>query len=840
MRCTPSHLSLPYLAVGIVLHSILVVSLLMPRLVSLCFASTTVSAGSTLRSLANHDPDFDDSRLKWLGAAIFSEPLSLGTDSSRIVLTLTIVAIQSLLIVGLLLERNRKQKAARALAQSEERYRNLVETQTELICRYLPDTTLIFVNDAYCRYFGKSQQELLGKQFLDLIPESAREPARLHVASLLKNPRSQSHEHAVLRADGSIGWQQWTDHVSSRNGRVELQGIGRDITERKEAENALMISEEFNRRIVESSSDCVKVLDLEGNLIYMSEQGQSLLEIKDIDALLGTSWIDLWTGPHRARAREAVLKASEGSFGSFRGFGTTFKGTLRWWHTVISPMRGASGNIERLLAVSRDVTEQEHALNALQESEERFAKAFRANPQPMSLTTLDEGQYIEVNDSFLQITGYRRHEVIGHTPSELELYEDPQARQTLLVDPLLRSEVVRNVELNFKTKAGDTKVMLSSAERIDLNGIACVLVASNDITKRKVLEENLRLSEREFSTLLQNSPDVIARLDRHLRYIYISPSIERVTGLPPEHFVGKTPRELDLADYDWLGFEEHCNEAINLKVSSQRAVDYRNKKYWTRVIPEFAANGSVESVMTISEDVTDRIRSDQELAKLTVRLFNLQDEERRRIARELHDGSAQNLFAISVNLAKLNQLNGPSEEFRQVISECQLLCDQSLQEIRTLSYLLHPPLLDEAGLVSALKWYVDGFTKRTGIYVDVYAQEVGRLPSDIEMALFRIVQEALTNVRKHSGSETASIRLEGKHSTVTLEIKDQGRGLHTMDNRSETNRLISAGVGIPGMRQRLLQLGGSLEIVDSESGTTISAIVPVRNGVNHVTNTSCG
>src|SRR6478752_3679813 len=176
--------------------------------------------------------------------------------------------------------------------------------------------------------------------------------------------------------------------------------------------------------------------------------------------------------------------------------------------------------------------------------------------------------------------------------------------------------------------------------------------------------------------------------------------------------------------------------------------------------------------MTICEDVTDRVRSERELTDLTARLFTIQDDERRRIARELHDGTAQNLFAISVDLAKLgtfvNQDNG---ECHSLIAESQSLVEQSLQEIRTLSYLLHPPLLDQAGLVSALQWYDEGFTKRCGIFVEFHAQPIGRLASEVEMALFRVVQEALSNVRRHADSENASIRLEHRQSHIVLEIK---------------------------------------------------------------------
>src|SRR6266850_216297 len=245
-----------------------------------------------------------------------------------------------------------------------------------------------------------------------------------------------------------------------------------------------------------------------------------------------------------------------------------------------------------------------------------------------------------------------------------------------------------------------------------------------EIAERKRIEERLitqteilQRGEREFSTLVENSPDIIARLDRNLHYIYMSPELERATGISPDQFIGKTSSQVTLKDYDWQSFEATCREAIKEKKTIHQAIDYGGRHYFTRVIPELGSNGAVESLMTISEDVTDRVRAEQELIHLTAQMFRLQDVERRRIARELHDGTAQNLFGISVNLAKLNQLSRGKTETKQLIEECESLGNKTLQEIRTLSYLLHPPLLDEAGLVSALQWYVQGFSKRSGIYV---------------------------------------------------------------------------------------------------------------------------
>jgi len=477
----------------------------------------------------------------------------------------------------------------------------------------------------------------------------------------------------------------------------------------------------------------------------------------------------------------------------------------------------------------------------LNESEERFSKAFRGNPQPMSITTLEEGRYVDVNASFLMMSGYTRQEIIDHTSIELQIFKTEEERHKLLVEPLLTTGSVRNLEMAFRTSNGDFKTLLSSAELLELAGQECILVASSDISDRKILEQDLRLSEREFSTLVQNSPDIISRLDQDLRFIYISPALDKMTEIPAENFIGKRPSEMSLPGYDFKSFEVACLESVNTKASVHRVFSQGNKSYSTRIIPEFSPEGAVESLMIICEDVTDRVRSEKELTDLTARLFTIQDDERRRIARELHDGTAQNLFAISVDLAKLGTLvNQDNGECHSLIAESQSLVEQSLQEIRTLSYLLHPPLLDQAGLVSALQWYVQGFTKRSGIYIDLFAQPIGRLPSDVEMALFRVVQEGLTNVRRHSGCEIAKIRLERKAETVILEISDEGIGLGTnsKNGNGHSDSSIGMGVGIPGMRQRLRQLGGELEIKSSELGTNISVVVPLTNGANHGTNPS--
>jgi PAS domain S-box-containing protein len=210
------------------------------------------------------------------------------------------------------------------------------------------------------------------------------------------------------------------------------------------------------------------------------------------------------------------------------------------------------------------------------------------------------------------------------------------------------------------------------------------------------------------------------------------------------------------------------------------------------------------------------------LRMLSARLLQMQDDERRRIARELHDSAGQILVALNLNLAPVEEeLQKNNSGLAGQITESLRLIEELSRDLRTMSHLLHPPLLDEAGLLSAVRWYVEGFAERSKIQVDLHLDpKIGRLPAELETAIFRIVQECLTNIHRHSGSSSASIFITLDLHDIRVEICDQGKGLPTS---------IRPGVGIQGMRERVRQLGGHLEIESGNGGTRVTAIVPTNS-----------
>jgi len=236
-----------------------------------------------------------------------------------------------------------------------------------------------------------------------------------------------------------------------------------------------------------------------------------------------------------------------------------------------------------------------------------------------------------------------------------------------------------------------------------------------------------------------------------------------------------------------------------------------------------------EANQNLQEEIGERMQVAKSLEELSTRLLNIQDEERHRLARELHDSTAQSLAALSMNLA----LAGRSREAldaraKSALDESVGLAERCSREIRSLSYLLHPPLLEEVGLPAALRWLVEGFSRRSGIAVALEVpDEFGRLPMEVENALFRIVQECLTNVQRHSESGSAWIDLARSQQWINLEVRDDGRGLpaEVLSRRGGVQLL---GVGILGMRERVRQLGGRLGIDSKGKGTTVRVEIPLK------------
>src|SRR6202140_1462077 len=241
----------------------------------------------------------------------------------------------------------------------------------------------------------------------------------------------------------------------------------------------------------------------------------------------------------------------------------------------------------------------------------------------------------------------------------------------------------------------------------------------------------------------------------------------------------------------------------------------------------------------VAERTADLNAANENLGELSGRLQQMRDEERRQIARELHDSVGQLLAAVSMNIGVVQlQADRLDSIGARAVSENAAVVDQISREIRTISHLLHPPLLDVAGLASALRWYVDGFSERSKIKVNLdIPAEFGRLSDEMEIAIFRMIQECLTNIHRHSGSPAAAIRMHEEDHRVLVEVEDNGNGI-SLEKQLELSAPGRSGVGFRGMRERFRQLRGTLEIQSEGRGTTVIATLPLATDSQGGSNTN--
>ncbi|MDE3137613.1 MAG: PAS domain-containing protein [Acidobacteriota bacterium] len=355
-----------------------------------------------------------------------------------------------------------------------------------------------------------------------------------------------------------------------------------------------------------------------------------------------------------------------------------------------------------------------------------------------------------------------------------------------------------------------------------------------DIAERERAEQEVR-RQKEFSdALIGSSMDGILAYDRELRYTVWNPAMERLTGAPKQEVLGKSARDT-FPFVTETDVQRHMVEALEGRNAA--AVDQpftipntgRGGYFEGSYAPLRDGNGEIIGGLGVIRDISERKQAEETLRRLSGQLMRAQESERRRIARELHDSTGQRLAALAMNLSWLESSgNCGAPRANEVLSESRSLIEQSVKEIRTLSYLLHPPLLEELGLASTVSWYVQGFVDRSGIQVDLDIEaELGRMGREAELALFRVVQEGLTNVQRHSGSSKARVRIAREDSNAVVEVSDEGCGMPAGFS-AVIPPVSRIGVGIAGMQERLRELGGELEIRSSETGTTVKASIPSR------------
>jgi PAS domain S-box-containing protein len=362
------------------------------------------------------------------------------------------------------------------------------------------------------------------------------------------------------------------------------------------------------------------------------------------------------------------------------------------------------------------------------------------------------------------------------------------------------------------------------------------------------LNRDLAQKNQELDAIVHTAPDIIFSRQADGTRDYISDRFYDYTGAPAGSAVGfgwmeyLHPDDKEQSLAHWL----RCVQSGEGYESEYRlrGADSQYRWFRARAVPLRDAQGGILKWYGTCSDIHDSKMLEQsirdnaaelerlvdsrtsELRRLSGRLMTMQDEERRRIAREIHDGLGQELAAAKMILDGVLAKDAAPSKQRAAIDASQLM-DRAIQQVRSISHLLHPPLLDEVGLVSALRWFLEGLSERSGIdlRLEVDPPDLARLKSELETAIFRIVQEALTNMFRHSGARNGVVSLIDKDGSILVTVRDDGKGI---EEQVILLRPESVGVGIGGMRQRVNELGGSLRLANANPGTIVEVVIPVK------------
>lgn len=755
-----------------------------------------------------------------------------------------------------------RKRAESALQESEERFRQLSEAAFEAILLH-DQGTILEVNQSFCQIYGYERAEVIGKSVLDLTLPELREP-------LLERVRlggTRPYEGLALRKDGTTFRAELAGKPIHYQGRVVRVAAIRDVTEQRRNERRQAAQYAVTRVLAESATlaeaapqllqviceslrwkigefwrvcDHTKILScvetwqvpaLQANSFNEASRQMELAPGVGLPGLVWQSgqpmWIpDVTTDARFVRPAIATKVGLRCAVAFPILLGNHTLGVMLFFS---SRTREVDEELLKIMsAIGSQVgqfIERKRGEEALRQSEQDFHDLFEQAHDAILVLSPDE-IVLDVNKRACEIYGFSHSEFIGMSLEAI-------SKDVVRGKSKIRETLEKGDYLNFETvqyrKDGSEMFLEINASTILYQGQLVILSINRDVTERKRADEKLQNSEEYFRSLIENASDLITVADGQGIIRYESPSIERMLGYKPEERIGKSVFELLHPD-DLSFARRHFAKGIqNPGVVHRMECRFKHKDGSWHLVETTGINllddPAVAGIVVNSHDITERKRAEELLQTFPRRLIEAQEEERKRIARELHDEIGQVLTAIALNL-KAVRASGLSLTSMPKIEESILVVDDALHHVQNLALELRPSLLDDLGLAAAIQWFVDRYAQRTGIKAEVVTDAQiaeGRLSRELETACFRIVQEALTNVARHAEAKAVSIHCRALGDEICISIRDDGVGFDAgAGNGTNPIRL-----GLRGMEERALALGGKVEIKSAPArGTEILAHFP--------------
>jgi len=609
-------------------------------------------------------------------------------------------------------------------------------------------------------------------------------------------------------------------------------------TNHSDADEAAEVIEERLRLIIDTIPTIIWRKSPDGSADFLNRNFREYTGLSLEDGL-GRGWLNVFHPDDRLKEKWPSAMAAGKPFQTEARLRGT-DGQYRWFLIRAMPLRDERGNIIKWYGLTCEIED-------LKRAEDRIRLIIDALPT-MVWTMEPNGAVDFVNQRWMDYMGLSLKEEMDEPTRPVHPEDLPRVLEKWRAD--MAAGEASEDEMRLRRADGEYRWFLvrTAPLRDEQGNILKWYGVSIDIEDRKRAEEAVKSSEREQRhiaaqlererTRLVEAQEMgkIGSWEAELQSMNViwSDQTHRIFETDPSRFHATRPKFREFIHPEDRAKVDAAFVA-SLEKRSPSTVEYRIvmpdgrvkivEERWQAFHDE---EGKPVRVAGTCRDITERVRAEEELQRLSGQLLRLQDEERRRIATDLHDSTGQDLVALATTLSQLHAaVPSSSRKLRKLASQCQALADQCIREVRTLSYLLHPPMLDEAGVEDAIRHYAGGFTERTGIEIELeISPRLGRMKADAEMALFRVVQESLTNIQRHSGNLQAKIRMDREPGKITVEVSDSGSGITGDLQRQSGEFPFRPGVGIRSMNERVKLIGGRLDIESSSSGTTVRVTIP--------------
>lgn len=743
---------------------------------------------------------------------------------------------------GIMVDITERKHAEEELRASEERYALAERAVNDGLWDWNIVTHEAYLSPRWKEIVGYTGDELSNHEssFFNLIHADDKAAVGEAVRQNLEEHKHYEIEFRLRHKDGSYRWVLSRGEAVRDSTGIPVRMVGSitDITERKREENERRVIEEKLQLFIDHAPAALAMFDRNMHYVAASRRWMSDYRVGDAD-IIGRSHYDVfpeiperWRAVHRRGLAGEVVRSEEDSF-------ERADGHVEWLRWEVRPWHDHDGAVGGIVLFTEDITDRKKAEAGLRESEERY-RAFIDGTHDLVQSVGPNGGLLFVNPAWEHTLGYTAADRATLNLFEI-IHPDSQAHCQLLFERILNGELIESMEVAFVKKNGDKVILEGSAMPRLVDGeVIATQSFFRDITQRKRAEGALQRAQEMFTKAFRSSPDaILISVIADGRLIQVNDGFTRLSGYTSEEVLGRTSLELGIwvsaaARADFASAVKENGRVVNLEMQ------YRTKSgevHDALVSGERIEIDNQSCILSVVRDISERKHAEeslreshQQLRELASHLENIREEERKRIAREIHDELGQVLTAVKMDLTMLNRKLEKKDGVKLIasihagVAEDIALIDKAIKSIRKIAAELRPEALDATGLTSAIETHLSEFQSRSGVKC-TFTSNIGdkSLARPSENALYRIVQEAITNIARHSEATKVSISLRRESAMLTLQIADNGKGF------PDTVKPPASSFGIIGMRERAILLGGEFAITGIPGkGTTITVRIPVH------------